>query len=72
MQTEEQIRETIAGLRAAMDADDFKPVADGTHLKEHLYYIRLGAIQHLEDVVRSQEEIDAMDAAADHADDCLP
>ena len=58
MQTENQIRETIGKLRAAIDADGYKPVVDGKNLKEHLYYIRLGAIQYLEDVVRTQEEID--------------
>ena len=41
MQTEAQIRETIATLRAAMEKDGFVPVVDGTHLKEHLYYRRL-------------------------------
>lgn len=65
MQTETEIRETIAKLRAAMDADSFKPVVDGTHLKEHVYYLRLGAIQSLEDVVKTQEEKDAEDALAD-------
>lgn len=57
MQTENQIRETIGKLRADIDADGYKPVVDGKNLKEHLYYIRLGAIQHLEDVVRTPEEI---------------
>jgi hypothetical protein len=65
MQTEMEIRETIARLRGAMAADDFKPVVDGTHVKEHLYYIRLGAIQYLEDVVRTQAEIDEADARSD-------
>ena len=65
MQTEMEIRETIARLRGAMAADDVKPVVDGTHVKEHLYYIRLGAIQYLEDVVRTQAEIDEADARSD-------
>ena len=62
MQTETEIRETIAKLRAAMDSDGFKPVVDGKNLKEHVYFIRLGAIQYLEDVVRTQEEIDEAEA----------
>jgi hypothetical protein len=58
MQTETQIREEIAKLRKAIDADGYKPVTDGKNLKEHLYYLRLGSIQALEDVVGTQEEID--------------
>ncbi len=58
MQTEAEIRETIGKPRAAMDTDGFKPIADGTRLKDHLYYIRLGAIQYLEDVIGVPEEDD--------------
>lgn len=67
MQTETQIRETIKTLRAAIEKDGFKPVVDGKNLAEHLYYIRLGGIQHLEDVIRTQEEIDR---AEDEIDQC--
>lgn len=56
MQTETQIRETISKLRAAIENEGFKPIVDGKNLKEHLYYLRLGAIQHLEDVIKNQDE----------------
>ena len=62
MQTETQIRETIGKLRGAIEQDGYKPVVDGKNLAEHLYYIRLGAIQHLEDVIRTQDEIDEAEA----------
>lgn len=67
MQTETEIRNTIAALRAAIEKDGFKPVVDGKNLKEHLYYIRLGGIQHLEDVVRTAEEIAEAEAAAEQS-----
>jgi hypothetical protein len=52
----EKIQEQITVLRAAMVADAFVPTTDGKNLNEHLYYIRLGAVQYLEWVVKTKKE----------------
>jgi hypothetical protein len=62
MKTEKEISDQIALLREAIEKEGFKPVVDGTHLQEHLYYIRRGAIDHLtwviENEVEKEEEAD--------------
>jgi hypothetical protein len=52
----EKIQGQINILRAAMVADAFVPRPDGTKLKEHLYYIRLGAVQYLEWAIKTREQ----------------
>lgn len=45
--TETEIREKIAEIEAAIQTSGFKPEVDGKKLQEHLYFVRIGAIDYL-------------------------
>lgn len=64
MKTVKEISDQIALLRKAIEKDGYKPVVDGTHLQEHLYYIRRGAIDHLIWVIENEAEKDEQEARA--------
>lgn len=64
MKTEKEISDQIALLREAIEKDGYKPVVDGTHLQEHLFYIRRGAIDFLTWAIESEAEKEEQEARA--------
>lgn len=58
MRTEQEIKETIEKLRTAIKEEGFVPVPDGTRLKEHVYHQRIAAIDYLEWVIKTDEQLE--------------
>lgn len=69
MKTIEEIRDQIATLKCAIVKAEYVPVpltvVDGKKLEEHLYYRRTGAIDYLEWVIKTKEQEEEEEVAAE-------
>jgi hypothetical protein len=59
--TVSEIREKIAEIEAAIEKEGFKPEVDGKKLQEHLYFVRIGAIDYLRWMLNEENNEDIPD-----------